>query len=150
MEQRYVDTLKTKEQLELERFFGYIKKSSTNFFKFKQVYKNGDTIIVLTNNICRYGKTETDAGKPIMMITENAAIFLQDWQFRKVSSKRSGLKCFAVKLNRQNFKPYVFKGKNESFIYPNDGMDYNTWMRIAIEQEEQKYVICDGWPKENS
>lgn len=136
----YSDYLKTTKRKELEFFFGSdLKMTSGKYFIFRRVIDN-DAIIVLTNNI-KFLKES-----PVLIVANNKGIYLKDWQLRKISSYQEGINCWAVKLNRNYYKPFEFKFEFDDYNIPEE-MTFDSWLEVAKEQEKENLPMREGWCK---
>lgn len=133
---KYFENLKTEERLYLERFYGDIKKSRGQYFYF-QKYIDDDNVIILTNDI---GKVKDSY---VLMTSKNTGVFLKDWQVRQVSNVNEGIKCHAVKLNRNFYKQYNFNKVIEGKITPKQAFD--DCVSIAKEQDQANLPLKEGW-----
>ncbi len=142
----YSDYLKTAKRKDLEFFFGPdLKMSSGRYFRFKRVLVSdvpgeSDTIIVVTNNIMFIKE------KPVLIVNDNAGLYLKDWQVRKVSSHSAGINAYAVKLTRKYFKPYTFKFNFTGYHFEEPDT-FDKLLEIAREQESENLALREGWSK---
>lgn len=133
--ERFVEWQKEKHKRELDRFFsGGIRKVSNQYYKFNN-YIDDDNVIVVTRNI------KMIKGNPVMLIGNNKAVYLKDWQLKSVSTwdKDYGTQDgFAVKLNRNYYKPYTFRERFDGYYF-NDDDELNSFddvVKLAKEQQE--------------
>lgn len=99
---RLSDYMKANKERDERFFYGEsVKHTSNKYFTFDHVIDD-DTIIFNTNNI------RTIKGNPVLVVDHNKAVYLKDWQIRRVHNYDWGLNTYCVKLNRQYFKPYTF------------------------------------------
>lgn len=134
--ERFVEWQKEKHKRELDRFFsGGIRKVSNQYYKFNN-YIDDDNVIVVTRNI------KLIKGNPVMLIGNNKAVYLKDWQLKPVStwSEDYGTEeGFAVKLNRNYYKPYTFKEHFHGYYF-NDEDELNSFddvVKLAREQQDR-------------
>lgn len=97
------DVMKEAKDHDLDFFLGEgnWQRTSNKYMTFKHVIDD-DTIIIQTNNL-KVVKKES----PVLIINNNQALFLKDWQIRKSSSWEHGIDGYAVKLTRKNFN-YIY------------------------------------------
>ena len=96
-----------------------------------------DSCIVMTNNI------KVINGNVVMVTGQNTAIYLKDWQWRKMTNQETG-DAFAVKLNKGYFKEYTFKNPFTEFGF-DDGKDtFDTLWKTAAKQQRKKRAWKSG------
>lgn len=81
---------------------GNYQQVSNKYTTFKRVIDDNN-ILVVTDNL----KIVKDS--IVMMVDNNKAVYLKDWQVRKAFSWDAGVDSYVVKLNRNYFKTYTFK-----------------------------------------
>lgn len=107
----YSDYIKSLKQKNLEFFFGKsVKKVSNKYFTFDHVIDN-DNIIIVTNNI----KLIKDSY--VLIVGNNKAVYLKDWQVRPIRNYWEEVNAYAVKLNRNFFKTYTFRNNFDDFYF---------------------------------
>ena len=114
-------------------FFGEVAKVSNKYFFFDQV-KDTNSCIVVTNNLTAI------KGNPVMITGKNTAIYLKDWQFKRLES-RDGTEAYAVKLNKNYFKEYTFKS---DFDFGGEKDTFDSLYKVAISQHKAKRGWKDG------
>lgn len=131
----YSEFLKSQKEKDLKFFFGEnVKKISNKYFKYESV-KNDDEIILITNDI-KFLK-----GNYVLIVDNNKAIYLKDWQVKQVHNYNLGLNAYAVKLNRKFFNPYQFKFTFDEFSFDKE----ETFDDLLDIARTQKNVIALGW-----
>ena len=98
---KYSEYLKNRKEKDLEFFFGTVTKKSNKYFEYNSIIDD-DNIIIITNNI------KVLKGN-FVIVDNNKGVYLKDWQVRPVHNYYTGMNAFAVKLNRNYFKPYTFR-----------------------------------------
>ena len=120
-------------------FFTNKKAYSNKYFTFDHVIDD-DNIIIITNNITlvntKFGQS------PILMVGNNKAIYLKEWQIRPVMNYGEGLYAFAVKLNRNFCKIYTFKNDFEGMAFEKE-FDFDELKEIAESQNDSP--VRKGW-----
>lgn len=99
---------KKRKSKDIEFFFGDTQWRSNKYFRFDHVKDDGN-IILITNNI------KAIKGNFVMLVDNEKAVYLKDWQVKPVHSFSAGMSGWAVKLNRTYFKPYTFKSRFEDY-----------------------------------
>lgn len=107
---KYSEYIKSRKEKDLEFFFGEVTKKSNKYFEYNSIIDE-DNIIIITNNI------KTIKGNMVMIVDNNKAVYLKDWQVRRVHNFYNGVSAFAVKLNRKYFKPYTFRFDFEDMAF---------------------------------
>ena len=95
---------------------------------------NKENAIVMTNNIA------VVKGNAVLVTGKNSAIYLKDWQFRKMESD-NGATAFAVKINKKYFKEYTFQS---SFDFGGEKDTFETLWEKAFSQQKQKQAWKSG------
>lgn len=118
---------------ETSRFFGNIHYTSSKYFEIEKQVIDEDNIIIFTNNVTAV------KGSPVLIVDNNKAVYLKDWQLAGVGIKDENgqyiADTYAVKINRNYFKAYTFKSdfNNVSF----DEQDtFDSLKALAEEQEK--------------
>lgn len=127
----YSEFIKQRKENDLKFFFGEdMKRYSNNYIKFTHI-KDNDNFIIVTNNI------RTIKDSLVMIIGSNKAIYLKNWQVRPLK-EHYGVRAFAVKLNRNYFKPYTFSSEFEDFCFDEGKEDsFDSLLEVAKIQEEE-------------
>lgn len=124
------------EYTEKNTFFGNVHSTSNKYFLAeKQVSDDGDQIILITNNV------RSIKGNPVLVINNNQAVYLKDFNIAGVGVKTSNGEylgdSYAVKLNSKFFKAYTFKSDFEDISFE-EADTFESLKTIAKEQEEAK------------
>lgn len=127
------EAIKEAKEREITRFFGETRKVSNHYFKFNRVIDN-DTIIVLTNNVRIANKNL------VLLVGNNQAVYLKDWQCWDVDNFDLGIKATAVRLNRNFFKVYTFKSDFEGVEFDQPDT-FDSLMETAKEQQEADIAV---------
>lgn len=130
---KYSEYIKSRKEKDLEFFFGEVTKKSNKYFEYNSVIDE-DNIIIVTNNI------KTIKGNMVMIVDNNKAVYLKDWQVRRVHNFYNGVSAFAVKLNRKYFKPYTFRFDFEDMAFEQE----ETFDSLKECASEQDYPIALG------
>lgn len=85
---------------------------------------NDDEFLLRTNNIKTYTKGENL--KIILLVGNNKAVYLKDWQVKKIQEYPFG-NSYIVRLSRKFFKIYTFKS------------DFDSLKEIASTQIKQQF-----------
>lgn len=117
-------------------FFGEVLHATNKYFYVDQV-KDNDSAIIMTSNIA------VVKGNPVLVTGDNTAIYLKDWQFRRMISK-DGIDTYAVKINRNYFKEYTFKSNFQEFSFGGKKDTFDSLRKVAIEQQKQKRLWKSG------
>lgn len=127
------DYIKSVKENEKKRFFGECTNYSNNYFTFKHDIDN-DNIIIVTNNIVFTDKA------PVLVVGNNKAVYLKDWQLMPVRNYYEGIYGYAVKLNRNYFKVYTFSSNFENFSFDKEDT-FDSLLEIAKQQNDVKIAI---------
>lgn len=130
---KYSEYIKSRKEKDLEFFFGEVTKKSNKYFEYNSIIDE-DNIIIITNNI------KTIKGNMVMIVDNNKAVYLKDWQVRRVHNFYNGVSAFAVKLNRKYFKPYTFRFDFEDMVFEQE----ETFDSLKECAAEQSYPIALG------
>lgn len=134
---KYSDYIKEAKDKDLKFFYGDdLKHVSNKYITFKH-YKDDDNIILVTNNIA------TVKGNYVLVVDNNKAVYLKDWQVRAIYNYFENFNGYAVKLNKKYFKVYTFKSDFNQFLF----LKENSWedlVAIAKEQDEANIAIAQG------
>ncbi|MEE0290530.1 MAG: hypothetical protein U0J62_09920 [Lachnospiraceae bacterium] len=130
---KYSEYIKSRKEKDLEFFFGEVTKKSNKYFEYNSIIDE-DNIIIITNNI------KTIKGNMVMIVDNNKAVYLKDWQVRRVHNFYNGVSAFAVKLNRKYFKPYTFRFDFEDMAFKQE----ETFDSLKECAAEQDYPIALG------
>lgn len=127
----YSEFLKGLSQKDKDFYFGAGNYTMTtnNYFTFKNVIDE-DNIIIVTNNV----KMIKDSY--VLIVSDNKAVYLKDWQVRSCKSYKEGIEAYFVKLNRKYFKPYTFSFTFEDMCFEKEDT-FDTLVKCAREQEAQ-------------
>lgn len=134
---KYSEYLKGLKEKNMSWFFaaGYEMKSN-KYFTFKNVI-NDDECILITNNI------KVVKGSYALIVDNNKAVFLKDFQIKQVYNYFNDLSAFAIKLNRKYFKTYTFQNDFEDMYFEKEET-FDDLMKAAKEQEiaNNKWALC--------
>ena len=136
---KYGEYLKSRKEKDLTFFFGETKKMSNKYFSFKR-FIDDDNIIIITNNI------KTIKGSFVMLVDNNKAVYLKDWQVRPVHNYGAGINAYAVKLNRKYWKVYTFKTDFDDMAFEKEDT-FDDLVNIAKEQDTVNMPIATGHMK---
>ena len=128
--------MKSRKEKDLTFFFGETKKMSNKYFSFKR-FIDDDNIIIITNNI------KTIKGSFVMLVDNNKAVYLKDWQVRPVHNYGAGINAYAVKLNRKYWKVYTFKTDFDDMAFEKEET-FDDLVTIAKEQDIENMPIATG------
>lgn len=136
----YGEFMKSMAKKDNDFFFGENNKVniSNKYFTFKHVIDN-DTIIINTNNV----KTVKD--NYVLVVDNNKAVYLRDWQVREAHNYNEGLDFYLVKLNRKYFKPYTFKFEFSDFCFENGENSFDDLLEVAKEQDKENMKVANGF-----
>lgn len=124
-----------------EKFFKDAKMLSNKYFTFDHIWDD-DNIVIVTNNVTL---VNTKFGPSLVLLVDNnKAIYLKDWQVQPVMNYYEDLYAFAVKLNRNFMKTYTFSKDFEGVAFDEEDT-FDSLMEIAKTQNDTK-VAC-GWGK---
>lgn len=118
---------------EHDSFFGTVAKVSNKYMMVDQV-TDKDKAIIMTKNVA------VVKGNAVLVTGENSAVYLKDWQFRRMVN-RDGEEAYAVKINRNYFKEYTFKG---SFDYIGAKSSFDDYWNVAAQQQRAKNTWKSG------
>lgn len=124
-------------------FFGEVAKTTNKYMMFDQV-RDKDNAIIMTNNI------KIIKGNPVLVTGDHTAIYLKNGQYRLMVDNKNGVEAFAVKVNRNNFKEYTFRGAFDNAPAKKDTFD-SLWKKAVSQQKrKQKWksggrIWIDNW-----
>ena len=130
----YSEYMKSVEENNLTRFFGEVEHKSNKYFTFNH-YINENEAIIITGNV-KYIK-----GNPVLIIANNKAVYLKDWLVKPVHNYFNDIYAYAVKLNRQYFKPYTFKNDFEDMCIETE-YTFDDLLNVAKEQDAENMKIA--------
>lgn len=120
-----------------DSFFKQVQLVSNKYFTYDSVIDK-DNIIVRTNNV----KMIKD--NPVLIVDNNKAIYLKDWQVVPIKMDRGEVNTYAVKLNRKYMKEYTFKSNFDNVSFSKKD-DFNSLMKVARSQQKQNKQVSYGW-----
>lgn len=125
----YAEFMKERANRDREFFFGAgnFKKVSNQYAEFKRVLDN-DNVIIFTTNI------RVINGNFVLIVGNNKAVYLKEWQLKIASSWDMDISGYVVKLNRNYFKPYTFRSEFNGVMFSKDET-FDDIYEIAQEQE---------------
>lgn len=131
----YSEYLRSRKESNMNFYFGEgnYQMKSNKYFSFKRVLDN-DNIIIVTSNVKQI------KGNYVMIVDNNKAVYLKDWQVKAVSNFFNGLEGYTVKLNRNYFKPYTFRFDFEGYSFEKEET-FEDMMNVAKLQEEENMTI---------
>ena len=100
--ERYSGFMKETRDREKDYFFGDRRMVTSKYFTFEHV-KDDDNIIVVTDAVKMLRN-----GSIILIVGNDQAVYLKEWQIWKVTGYYGGFDGWAVKLRREFYKPYRF------------------------------------------
>ena len=119
-----------------DSFFGKVLQRSNKYFIPDQI-NDEDNAIIKTNNI-------TVVKDSIVMVTgNNTAIYLKDWQVRRIFDKELG-EMYAVKINRNYFKEYTFKTNFSEFSFDKKDTFDSLWETAKKQHEQAREIKNNG------
>ena len=130
----YSEYMKGVKENNLVRFFGEVEHKSNKYFTFNH-YINDNEVIIITGNV-KYIK-----GNPVLIIANNKAVYLKDWLVKSVHNYFNDIYAYAVKLNRQYFKPYTFKSDFEDMCIETE-YTFDDLLNVAREQDAENMKIA--------
>lgn len=130
------DYYKERKEKDRQFFYGETTKASNKYFRFKH-YKDDYNVVVVTNNI-KFIK-----GNPVLVVGNNKAVYLKDWQYRPVMNWENDINAYAVKLNRNYFKPYTFRFNFDEFGFEKEET-FDDYVKVAKEQDEENMRIAEA------
>lgn len=130
---KYSEYIKQSKENSIRRFFGDIRRKSNKYFTFNHVI-DSDNIIIITGNV------KMVKGSYVLVIGSNKAVFLKSWQVKEVHNFYSGYSGYAVKLNRNYFKPYTFKTDFDEFAFNHDDT-FDTLKAVAESQNSEQIAL---------
>lgn len=128
------EMFKKRKAKDIEFFFGDTEWRSNKYFKFDHV-KDNDNIVIVTKNI------KAIKGNFVMIVDNDKAVYLKDWQVKPVHNYGEDFRGFAVKLNRKYFKPYTFR--NPFTDYSFDKQDTFDSLLKDAKKQNKTYIALD-------
>ena len=134
------DAIKASREKQMAWFFngGYTMKTN-KYFTFSHVIDD-DNIVIVTSNV-----TDIRDSK-VLVVDNNKAVYLKDWQVLHVHSYYEEFNAYAVRLNRNFFKTYTFKGNIGDFSFA-EADTFESLKRLAAEQDAANAEVALGWMK---
>lgn len=142
------EMFKKRKAKDIEFFSGDTEWRSNKYFKFDHV-KDNDNIVIVTKNI------KAIKGNFVMIVDNDKAIYLKDWQVKQVHNYGENFWGWAVKLNRKYFKPYTFKKPFDDYSFDKqdtfdsllkDAKKQNkTYIALDKSQEFEKRMFLNGY-----
>ena len=80
-------------------------------------------------------------GNPVLIIANNKAVYLKDWLVKPVHNYFNDIYAYAVKINRQYFKPYTFKSDFEDMCIETE-YTFDDLLNVAKEQDAENMKIA--------
>lgn len=108
---------------------GNWKMISNKYLKFKRII-NEENIIVITNNIKEIKNSLA------LVVDNNKAVFLKEWQVESVYNYDEGIRAFAVKLNKKYFKVYTFRNDFDNFDFDKEDSFESLKELAEVQQRE--------------
>lgn len=130
----YSEYLKEVKGNNIKRFFGEVTKKSNKYFTFNH-YINEDEAIIITNNVKKV------KGNYVLVVANNKCVYLKDWLVKPVHNYFNGIYAYAVKINRQYFKPYTFKSDFEDICIEEE-YTFDDLLNVAKEQDAKNMKIA--------
>ena len=128
--------VKYSDMVKRDSFFGKVLQRSNKYFIPDQI-NDEDNAIIKTNNI-------TVVKDSIVMVTgNNTAIYLKDWQVRRIFDKELG-EMYAVKINRNYFKEYTFKTNFSEFSFDKKDTFDSLWETAKKQHEQAREIKNNG------
>lgn len=118
---------------------GNYRYTSNKYFNFNHT-PDSDNIIIATNNI------KTIKGNPVLIVGNNQAVYLKDWQVRQVHNYDEGINTNLVKLNKKYFKPYTFKSDFSDYSFGKSDT-FDSLQKVAKKQNKTKTKYAYGHMK---
>jgi hypothetical protein len=130
--------IKSQKEKDLKFFFGDdVKNTSNKYFKFRHVVSD-EQIIIITKNV------KSIKGEPVLIVAKNKGVYLKEWQVRRVRNYDLEVEAFAVKLNKNYFKPYIFKFDFEDMFFDEEDT-FESLAKVAAEQDIENMEVAQGW-----
>ena len=127
------EAIKNKKDESITRFFGEHQMLSNQYFTFNRI-QHEDEIILITNNL------KSIKGNPVLIVGNNQAVYLKDWNVVPVMNWDEGIDAYAVKLNRKYFKIYTFKSDFEGYDF-DQPETFDSLLEAAKEQQTKNMKI---------
>ena len=126
---KYSELIKNAKDKDLEFFFGKVTKLSNRYFEYNSIIDE-DNIIIITNNI------KVIKGSYVLVVDNNKAVYLKDWQVKRVHNFYNNMSGYAVKLNRNYFKSYTFSFDFEDMAFDQEDT-FDSLKELAATQTEE-------------
>ena len=120
-----------------DKFFGDKYMISNKYFLFDHNPDENTSIAVFGREHFRDIK-----GNTVLIVGNDKAVYLKDWQIQPVDIERGMASGYAVKLNSNYYKPYTFKNSFNQVSMDKD-LSFDDIRKIAKSQNNTKY----GKPK---
>jgi hypothetical protein len=127
----YSEFIKNQSNKDKDFFFGKDnwKKITNKYYEFKRVL-NDDEIIIVTNNI------KTIKNNLVLLVDNNKAVYLKDWQVRRCYNYNESIDAYLVKLNRKYFKTYTFTSNFDDYSFEKENT-FDDLLQVAKEQQDE-------------
>lgn len=130
--------IKSQKEKDEKWFFGEsLNHTSNKYFTFKR-FIDDENVIVITNNV----KILKD--NYVLLVDNNKGVYLKDWQVRKLHNYDLGLNFYAVKINKNYFKPYTFNFYFEDMAFEKEDT-FETLVDAAKLQDKENMTVANGW-----
>lgn len=116
-------------------FFGNVHKVSNKYFILEKQVLDNDNIILYTNNI------RVIKGNHVLVIDDNKAVCLKDWSITGIRFRNNYAETYAVKINRNYFKPYTFRNNIDNNLSFGKQYSFDDLKKIAKSQENGKQNV---------
>ena len=101
---------------------------SNKYFTFKHVIDDDNIIIIMTRNV------KNIKGNAVLIVDNNKGVYLKPWQVNFLCSAYVE-DAYAVKLNRNFFKPYQFNFTFDDMSFEKEDT-FDELLAVAKEQDE--------------
>ncbi len=130
--------LKAREGKEVKFFFGEDTKLYGNHVDFKH-YKDKDNIIIITNNVKYFFNKDCY----VLVVDNDKIVYLKSWQLKPVKNWDLKVNTWAVKLNRNYFKPFKLSFVFEDYCFEKEDT-FDDLVNVAKSQDENKTIFKLG------
>lgn len=120
-----------------DKFFGELTQVSNKRFTFDgSKHESEDEITIVTNNVRRF------KDNLVLVVDNDKVVYLKDWQAVPIYSYEEGVNASAVKLNRNFFKTYTWKGTFIDFNFEEEDT-FESLQKLA-EKQANEFVWKNG------
>lgn len=141
----YSNYMKSKKEKSMNFYFGEGNwKDGNKYFTYNPII-NDDEVIIRTKNIKVWKVNPDYTVTYILMVDNNKAIYLKEWQVMPVAKWYEDLgetlRFNLVKLNRKYSKVYTFQKDFENMCFDKEYQGFDDLVALAKEQAQEEFWL---------